>query len=272
MFFSTTDCKVRPFRHVLLQMKSTLLFCLFISSTQAHSATWKLAWSDEFNGTRIDTTKWSPCERGPSDWNDTMSRDPRCYKIGGGTLKLIGIANPDRKVDPVDYLTGGITTKGKFDFTYGKIEISARFKAARGAWPALWMLGSHGPWPKNGEIDLMEHLNHDDIVHQTVHSHYTQNIDKTGTPQKTKTSPITRDRFNTYGAEWDAEKIVFTVNGKPTLTYPRVAEKGPEQWPFNKPFYLILSMQIGGKWVGKVDAEEYPAHMEIDWVRVWQKQ
>lgn len=235
---------------------------------------WKLVWSDEFNGTRIDSSKWTPCERGPADWKDTMTRDPRCFKIGGGTLKLIGIVNPDRKADPSEYLTGGITSKGKFDFTYGKIEISARFKAARGAWPALWMLGSHGLYPKNGEIDLMEHLNHDGFVHQTVHSHYTLNIDtnKTGTPPKTKTSPISRDKFNTYGAEWDAEKIVFTVNDKPTHTYPRVAEKGSDQWPFDKPFYLIFSMQIGGKWVGEADPKQYPAHMEIDWVRLWQKQ
>lgn len=233
---------------------------------------WKLVWNDEFDGKSIDSNKWSPCKRDTSDWCDTMTRDPRCFKIGGGTLRLIGIVNPDTKKDPSPYLTGGITSQGKFEFTHGKVVIRARFKSARGAWPALWMLGSKGRWPHNGEIDLMEHLNFDAKVYQTIHSHYANEIDKSGkAPLKGTTAPIDREAWNTYGAEWHTDKIVFTVNGKPTLTYPRVPEKGPEQWPFDHPFYLILSMQIGGDWVGQPDPKDYPADLEIDWVRVYEK-
>jgi beta-glucanase (GH16 family) len=233
---------------------------------------WKLIWNDEFDGKSIDSTKWQPCERGPSDWNDTMTRDPRCFEIGGGTLKLIGIVNPDTSKDKSAFLTGGITSKGKFAFHHGRVLVRARFKSAKGAWPAIWMMGEKGRWPRNGEIDLMEHLNFDDKVYQTIHSYYANEVDKSRkNPPKGTTTPIQRDDYHTYGADWDDQKIVFTVNGKPTLTYPRVPEKGPDQWPFNQPFYLILSMQIEGKWVGKADPEHYPAHMEIDWVRVYQK-
>ena len=251
------------------------LFCL-ATAHAADPATgmpgWKLIWNDEFNGKSIDSGKWSPCERGKSDWNDTMTRDPRCFKIGGGTLRLIGLANDDPAKDPSTFLTGGVTSKGKFSFTHGRVLVRARFKSARGAWPAIWMLGEKGGWPHNGEIDLMEHLNYDDKVYQTIHSHYANHIDKSQkNPPKGTTAPISRDDFNTYGADWDAEKIVFTVNGKATLTYPRVPDKGTDQWPFDQPFYLILSMQIGGGWVGKPDPKDYPAHMEIDWVRVYQK-
>jgi beta-glucanase (GH16 family) len=232
---------------------------------------WRLVWNDEFTGRSIDSAKWKACERGRSDWNDTMSPDPKCFALKNGVLELRGFANPDRKKDPVEYLTGGLTSQGKFDFTYGKVVIRARFKSATGAWPALWMLGAKGRWPHNGEIDLMEHLNHDDKVYQTVHSHWANEVDVKKTVPKGATAKIRRDEFNEYGVEWDADKLVFTVNGAPTFTYPRVPEKGPEQWPFNEPFYFILSMQIGGKWVGKVDPGDYPAWMAVDWVRVYQR-
>lgn len=235
-------------------------------------AGWELVWRDEFDGDRIDAAKWTPCERGRSDWNNTMTADPRCFEVGGGTLKLIGFPNAETDKDPSPFLTGGVTSKDKFEFQHGKIEIRARFKSAKGAWPALWMLGSKGRWPHNGEIDLMEHLNFDDKVYQTIHSYYANEIDKSHkNPPKGATAPIARDDWNTYGAEWDSEKIVFTVNGQPTMTYPKVPEKGPEQWPFDEPFYLIFSMQIGGDWVGEADPKDYPAHMEIDWVRVHRK-
>lgn len=234
---------------------------------------WKLVWSDEFNRAGvIDSEKWSPCERGNSDWNNTMTRDPRCYSVKDGLLELRGIVNEKKGDDgPPEFLTGGVTSKGKFQFKHGRIEFRARVKSAKGAWPALWLLGVDGRWPKNGEIDVMEHLNFDKFVHQTVHSEYTQNIDKTNTPPKTSTAPINRDEFNTYGVEWDADRIVFSVNGKQGLVYPRVAEKGPEQWPFDQPFYIIMSMQVGGAWVGKADPKDYPAGMEIDWVRVYSR-
>jgi beta-glucanase (GH16 family) len=232
---------------------------------------WKLQWSDEFNGgaSGIDPHKWTLCDRGTSDWNDTMSDDPRCLAVKGGRLQLRGFANDGKDKATRPFLTGGVTTKKTFQFHHGKIEIRARFKNAKGAWPALWMLGVNGGWPKNGEIDLMEHLNFDDVVHQTVHSDYTLNLDRTSTPEKSLTTRIERDDFNTYGAEWDANRIVFTVNGKPTLSYPRVPEKGAAQWPFDQPFYIIMSMQIGGKWVGAPDPKDYPAGMEVDWVRVY---
>lgn len=233
---------------------------------------WKLVWSDEFNGKTIDSSKWSPCERGKSDWDDTMSREPKCYKIGGGTLRLIGLVNPDLTKDPSPFITGGVTSKGKYHIQHGNVLIRARFKSAKGAWPALWLLGTNGRWPHNGEIDLMEHLNFDDKVYQTIHSFYANEVDKTQkNPPKGTTAPIRRDAFNTYGAEWDENRIVFLVNDKATLTYPRVPEKGPEQWPFDQPFHLILSMQIEGKWVGRADPKDYPADLEIDWVRVYQK-
>jgi beta-glucanase (GH16 family) len=233
---------------------------------------WELVWKDDFAGKELDDSKWTLCKRGNPDWKNTMSDDPRLLKIKGGVLHLRGIVNDKQDKNPAPYLTAGVTSKGKFSFQYGKVEIRARFKSAQGAWPALWMLGTDKGWPANGEIDLMEHLNFDHKIYQTVHSEYTIRIDKTNTPKKGSTAKIERDDWNTYGCEWDANKIVFTVNGKPTHTYPRVPAMGEKQWPFNQPFYFILSMQIGGSWVngsGPTNSTHYPAGMEVDWVRVY---
>ena len=171
---------------------------------------WELLWQDDFTGDQLDNTKWERCKRGKSDWNDTMSEDPRLLTISNGILCLSGIANDAKDKDPLDYLTAGVTSKGKFAFQYGQVQIRARFKSAQGAWPALWMLGAEKPWPANGEIDLMEHLNFDNKVYQTIHSEYTIKIDKKNTPKKGCTAPIERDDWNIYGCEWDTNTVVFS--------------------------------------------------------------
>ncbi|MFG0261253.1 MAG: glycoside hydrolase family 16 protein [Novipirellula sp. JB048] len=199
-----------------------------------------------------------------------MTSDEKVFGIGDGRLHLKAFANDDVQADPAPFLTGGVTSQGKYSFTYGKIVIRARFQSARGAWPALWLLGEQGGWPSNGEIDLMEHLNFDESVYQSVHSTYTQQGGKS--PTRFTQTPIQRDEFNTYGVEWDESKLTFTVNGSETLEYPRVPEKGEAQWPFKHPFYIIMSMQVGGDWVGPADPQDYPAGMEIDWVRVYEKE
>lgn len=259
---------------MLLPLASILLSLLWISLAGCATPVtrWELHWQDEFEGDTLDLTKWSRCKRGTADWHNTMSTDPRLSRVRNGALLLLGFENPDTQTDPVPYLTGGVTSKETFAFQYGKVQIRARFKSAQGAWPALWMLGEREPWPDCGEIDLMEHLNFDDFVYQTVHSGYTLTGNQKNHPPHSTTAPIRRDKWNTYGCEWDTDRIVFTVNGRPTHTYPRVEAKGQTQWPFDQPFYFILSMQIGGDWVngwGPTLPEHYPAGMEIDWVRVY---
>ncbi len=235
---------------------------------------WKLVWSEEFDDGELDDSNWSRIERGRPNWKDTKSLAPELLDIRDGVLYLYGVENEDRDQDPAPYLTAGIESRGKFAFLYGKIEVRARFKSAQGAWPAIWMMGVEGGHPHNGEIDLMEHLNFDEYVYQTLHSDYTLNHGGRNDPPSGTRVPIDRDDWNTYGCEWYEDEIIFTVNGEPTLTYPRLPEKGRKQWPFIQPFYIILSMQIGGSWVnssGPTNPEHYPAYMAIDWVRVYSR-
>lgn len=248
---------------------------IIMKAVQLEDSQWELFWSDEFDGTELDSSKWVRCSRGTSDWNDTMlENDPRLVTIKDGIVHLRGIVNDQPEPDQPDYLTGGITSKELFTFEYGKVQIRARIQSAAGAWPALWMLGAEQSWPANGEIDLMEHLNFEDKIYQTVHSEYTLSPDYNDEPPKSTTVPIDRDNWNTYGCEWEPDKIVFTVNGNATHIYPRVPELGEKQWPFNHPFYFILSMQIGGSWVNsqcETNPDDYPAGIEVDWIRVYKQ-
>lgn len=217
-----------------------------------------------------DTTRWSLCPQKGAAWSTHLSENYDQAYVKDGKLFVTA-----QKIDGV-YKCGGIESKGKFAFTYGKIEVSARFHTAQGGWPAIWLMPEDrsGEWPVCGEIDIMEQLNHDSIVYQTVHNNY-KNVLKHETPKPFTTVPYKVGKFNTYGIEWTPDEVTFTVNGKKTFSYPnlRLADEATvQQFPFNKDFYIILNYALGGPntWPGEIDDSQLPGYMEVDWVRVTQ--
>lgn len=234
---------------------------------------WQLVWEENFSETELDSTIWSMIPRGNPDWQNTMSSDERCYEMRDGQLILRGIINEDLQKDESPYLTGGIWTKGKKSFTRGRMEIRAKLEGAQGAWPAIWMLpydSKKHPWPYGGEVDIMERLNHDTFVYQTVHTHYTYNLKEDKKPINGTTAAIKPNDFNIYGVDFWPDSLVFHVNGVKTFTYPRIKTDKEGQFPFDVPQYLLIDMQLGGTWVGEVDPTGLPVEMSIDWVRHYQ--
>jgi len=268
-------------RQTILTLFALFLFTSCLSNAEQErirnlprkeASEWTLFWSEEFKDQKLDETLWSRCPRSRAEWKDTMSDDPNLVKFEDGAIHLLGILNPDREKDPSKYLTAGITTKKKFSFQYGKIQIKAKFQCADGAWPALWMVGNDRGWPANGEIDLMEHLNYQKKAYQTVHSVFTVKKDLFNNPKHSGSAEIDPTAWNTYGCEWDENRIVFTINNKTNFVYPKDRSKGEIQWPFNQQFALILSMQIEGTWVNMFRAtnpKDFPAEMAVDWVRIY---
>ena len=244
---------------------------------------WILIWEDSFDGNKLDTSKWSLINRLPSqyenasNWNRHMIRDERVFTVRDGKLYLTGISNPGILDDQRPFLTGGVNSKGKFSFLYGKIEIRAKKECAQGAWPAIWMMPEesvYGGWPHSGEIDIMEHLNFDSVIHHTVHTRYTNVLDnKTYPPRGIGNIRADVTQWNIYGLEWYPDVLIWTLNGQETFRYPRVEGLNPDmiQWPFDQPFYIILSQQLGGRWVGEVNPGELPVSMVIDFVKVYQQ-
>lgn len=249
---------------------SLFLFSCSVSKNR-RTPGWRLTWSDDFNqADHFDTTKWSKIPRGRSDWNRHMSNFDSCFAMRDGKLILRGIMNYSLPDDTARWITGGVYTKGKNAFGFGRLEIRAKFNDAQGAWPAFWMLAENARWPDGGEIDMMERLNDDSIVYQTVHSHYTLKLGIKDHPLSHVTAPINPHDFNTYALENYPDSLVFFVNGKKTFAYPRIQTDKEGQYPFsNYKHYLLIDMQLGGSWVGRVDPADLPVEMEIDWVKFY---
>jgi beta-glucanase (GH16 family) len=246
---------------------------IYIQKNEKKNSDLKLVWFDNFNGSKLDTTKWSKVPRNYHPWGKYMTNDERCYKLSKGKLYLSGIVNDNKTIDSSSYLTGGIYSKNKFAFQYGKIKIRAKLECAQGAWPAIWMLAEQdkfGKYPHNGEIDIMEHLNFDSVFYQTTHSYYTLDLKQTDHPPHGSVTKVDISKFNTYGLEWTADNLIFSLNGVKTFEYPRLEGVEPSQWPYNQPFYLIIDQQLGGNWVGVVDPKDLPVRMIIDYVKVYQ--
>ncbi len=231
---------------------------------------WELVWNDEFNGHHL-ADHWTRIPRypHPSEWNKYMSTDDRLFRVGRGRLTLYGRNNDYIPSDTAHFLTGGVFTKGHVLFQRGRMDIRLRMDNASGAWPAAWLLGE-GRWPDNGEIDIMERLNYDTIAYQTVHSPVTEYDHLSRKSQAWGvTAPIHRDEWNVYSVELYPDSLSFFINGEHTFTYRRQPELGPDQFPYDRPMYLRIDMQLGGHWVGKVNPEELPYRYEIDYVRFY---
>ena len=234
---------------------------------------WQLVWEENFAGESLDTTVWSMIPQGFFEKKHTLSHDERCYEMRNGLLILRGIVNEDLQKDSSAYLSGGIWTKGKQSFQRGRVEIRAKMEGIQGAWPAIWMLPdtSHDKeWPHGGEIDIMERLNQDAFVYQTVHSYYTHTLKEKDNPPNGTIVSINPHEFNVFGVDFFSDSLVFHVNGVKTFTYPRIETDKKGQFPFDVPQYLLIDMQLGGTWVGEVDPTGLPVEMAIDWIRHYQ--
>jgi len=253
-----------------------LIFASCSTSQKAVTANkWKLSWSEEFNYNGLpDSTKWS-YETGGHGWgNNELQYYTQAAianaEVSNGSLKLTAL---HEKMDNREYTSARLVTRGKADFTYGRIEVRAKLPAGRGTWPAIWMLGTNvtkAGWPDCGEIDIMEHVGYEkDSVLGTVHTKAYNHVKGT---QKTKkifiANPYTT--YHLYSIEWTPERIDFFLDNALYNHFPN-EHKTTAEWPFDSPFYLLLNIAVGGNLGGKegVDQTIFPATMEVDYVRVY---
>lgn len=249
---------------------------LFVGVSTAVAQTqpkWKLVWEDNFNSGKLDESKWNVITRGESAWKRYMSAEKDLISFENGNVVLTGRINKDNASDTSKYVTGGIDTKNKYTLTYGRIEIRAKLGSAQGAWPAFWMVPNERQALPGGEIDIMEHLNFDDFVYQTAHSHYTIKLGLKDTPQHYGTAKIKMGEYNVYGLEWYEDRVVWMINGEATFVYPRIKTDKEGQWQYDVPFFIMLDQQLGGPgtWPGEINDADLPVKMWIDWIKVYKQ-
>lgn len=257
----------------LIAAISCFTFCATAQSTATKN--WKLTWSDEFNYTGLpDARKWS-YDTGGHGWGNnelqyyTMA-SPKNVEVSNGTLKL---RVQKEKMGNRNYTSARLVTRGKADFTYGRVEIRAKLPPGRGIWPAVWMLGSNVDkvgWPMSGEIDIMEHVGYEkDSVLATIH---TQSYNHVKGTQKTKKIFIDNpySEYHVYTLEWTPEKMDFYLDKK-LLNHIKNEHKTVAEWPFDLPFFLIMNIAVGGNLGGKegIDPNIFPAALEVDYIRVY---
>ena len=251
-------------------MKNYLLILVAtISFAQTNKR--KLVWEENFNDKILNETIWN-FELGNGcpnlcGWgnNENQVYTKENHKLENGNLII------EAKKEGVLYTSTRITTKSKKEFLYGTIEARAKLPIGTGIWPAFWMLGaniSEVGWPKCGEIDILEYVGKEpDFIFTSLHTQ-----DSFGNTINTKKTniPNIEDGFHIYSIDWNKDKIEFFIDAVSVYTFkPDI--KNENTWPFNKPFYFIINVAIGGNFGGPtIDNEILPQQFEIDYIKVYQ--
>ncbi|MGL1886892.1 MAG: carbohydrate-binding protein [Reichenbachiella sp.] len=239
-------------------------------STATTALNLELIWSDEFDGTTVDREKWN-FSVGPNNANN----EEQYYTDGNNSNIVDGKLTIEAKIEEKEgweYTSSKLTTIGKGDWTYGRIEVSAKMPDAGGTWPAIWMMptnSAYGGWPNSGEIDVLEHVgNNLGWAFGTVHTGAYNHILGTQSGGGMTIEDI-HQTFHKYIIEWYPDRIDFYFDDLHYFTFHNDYKTSAE-WPYDQSFYLILNIAVGGDLGGTVHPEDtWPSVMEVDYVRVY---
>ena len=256
----------------------------------------KLIWEDDFDGSELDMTKWS---FRTGNWQVAPDGTPvvpgwgnqelQYYTDGGKNIRLDGSClnliarredSPEQFGQRYMYTSARIDTRNKFSFTYGRIEFRASCPVGAGLWPAVWMLPEgeeYGPWAASGELDLLEAKGRlPDRIFGTIHygGAYPLNTHQEYTADLPAGAGI--DSFHVYEVVWELGSITWLVDGRAYAGTTSWKSKAPgikPPAPFDKPFYLLINLAVGGSFdeqaMGRVTAD-LPAEFRLDYIRIFQ--
>lgn len=239
---------------------------------------WNFVWADEFSGDELDLKNWTrqilpkPYNK---EWQQYFDRKENSY-VKDGCLVLKAIHH-SKKHGNQQYTSARLHTGGKHAWKYGKIAARIQLPYGKGIWPAFWMLGKDineiggtVPWPKCGEIDILELYGSRDDAVVECNLHYDDQGHKMMGVEKYKLKEgIFAEQFHVFEIEWDKHEMRWLVDGK---KYHTASIKDPALSEFHDEFYILLNIAVGGEHAGRPDdSTPFPQYMYVDWVRVYEE-
>ncbi|MYT25211.1 family 16 glycosylhydrolase, partial [Streptomyces sp. SID7760] len=238
--------------------------------------------SDEFDGpagAAADPAKWQ------TETGDNVNNHERQYYTAGNRNAALDgqghLVITARRENPAnytcwygrcEYTSARLNTSGRFTQAYGHVEARLKVPRGQGMWPAFWMLGNdigQVGWPNSGEIDVMENVGFEpSTIHGTIHGPGYSGSGGIGAAYTLPGGQAFADAFHTFAVDWAPDSISWSVDG---AVYQRrtPADLGGRTWAFNKPFFLILNLAVGGYWPGDPDGSTtFPQQLVVDHVRV----
>jgi beta-glucanase (GH16 family) len=231
---------------------------------------WTLVWHDEFDGSALDTTKWSYEVNGDGGGNNELqyyTARPQNSFVKNGVLVLGAL---QENYLGKAYTSARLRTLNKGDWKYGRFDVSALLPSGQGLWPAIWMLPTdwvYGGWPMSGEIDIMELLGDNPWkVYGTIHyGSSPQAAQQSGGSFTQLQQPSFAGGFHLFTLEWDSLGMRWYVDGVRYFSTTHGA-------PFDQRFHILLNVAVGGNWPGNPDSTTtFPQYMQVDYVRVYRK-
>jgi len=266
-----------------------LVALTLLISTGPALAGWQLVWNDEFNGTNLDSTKWTNDIGNGfyigtnyiSGWGNNeleyYTARPENLTVSNGMLHLFA---RQESYAGYNYTSARINTAGRFTTTYGRIEFRARFPQGGGYWPALWLMpenSTYGTWPASGEIDVTENKGSiGSTIYGTLHYGSVGN-DVYNAQSYVLPNSGSVTNFHIYRIDWSTNTITWFVDGIPYQTLTNwFTSGGAYPAPFSQPFHLIINLSVGGNYLGNPGTNSinintpFPGEEQVDYVRVYQ--
>ena len=237
---------------------------------------YSLVWHDEFDeGSELNPNDWTH-EVQNSGWVNHELQNYVNHKTPGGK-SVTEIRDGHLRITALKengkVYSGRVYAKRNSGWKYGYIEASIKLPKGKGTWPAFWMMPvNFRSWPADGEIDIMEEVGyHPDYVSSSLHANAHVHSNGTQVTHEMYCKGA-EGEFHTYAIEWTGKNITTYVDGKVQLSYNNRG-LGRDDWPYDDPFYVIFNLAWGGDWGGAqgVDESALPVTMEVDYVRVFQK-
>jgi beta-glucanase (GH16 family) len=256
---------------------------LAATALHAQSSQWQLTWSDEFNGPNgspPDSAKWNIVIGGKGFGNneqETYTSRPANVQQQDG--KLVITARKEELTGPDGilrhYTSARLNTQSHFTQEYGRFEARIQLPTGKGIWPAFWLLGDNhetAPWPKCGEIDILEGIGAPDTIHSTIHGPGYSGRGGITTKFALPAGESVNTGFHLYAVEWGPDDIKFFFDDH-LIAHRTPADLPPgSRWVYDHPFYVLLNLAVGGYWPGYPDdTTVFPQQMLVDYVRVYSR-